>query len=170
METARVPAIIIAPPGLLRDSLKVVMIASDRISFVGTGDDWTDGLKMMSDLVPKLVVVDTENLGETFSWQILQQLYDEQTHVIFCVVVHTREEEHQARNIGVQIVLQAGFSTQTFFAAIEELIDTLSQRQLTLDPFRLIDISPLDEPTTPDIENQNNPIPLMTPTNKEVQN
>jgi DNA-binding NarL/FixJ family response regulator len=148
METRCAPAIIIAPPGLMRDSLKVVMEASGRITFVGAEDDWTAGLKMVAELGPKLVVVDTDGLGERFSWQTVQQLDMGKAYVPYCFVVHTREEEDQAKSAGAKIVLQAGFSTQAFFDAIAGLTSISSDDQSSCQqvPSDLIKLKNSDEP------------------------
>ena len=120
MENARTLTVIVAPPGVLRDSLQVVIEASGKIEIVGTGDDWAYGLKTITDLAPGLVVVDLDGFGDRVCWQALRQFKTEWPQIQCCIVVHTLEQESQARAAGVKIVLHAGFSTKTFFDAIAE--------------------------------------------------
>ncbi len=120
-DTIRASAVIIALPGRRRDSLKVVTDACDKLGFVGVVDDWAAGSKLIAELAPMLVVVDSDGLDEPVFLQILKQLKAEYPQVSCCVAVNTQEHACQARIAGAEIVLQTGFSANTFFDAIAAL-------------------------------------------------
>jgi DNA-binding NarL/FixJ family response regulator len=101
------------------------MEASGRIVLIGAGDDCASGLKMVVECAPSLVILDADTNGEQ-TWQTVEQLKILCPHVAFCVVAHSFEQERRARAAGAGYVLQAGFSAETFFNAIEELTGCMS--------------------------------------------
>ncbi len=119
--TQRVLALIIAPPGRLRDSLRVLLRASGRIGRVEETDDARFGLQSIAEHPPGLVVLDA-GLEEDDAPGILPQLKGEWPQLPCLVLVRSLDQEPMARAAGADAVLQAGFDTETFFSTIEHLL------------------------------------------------
>ena len=77
MMSQRVSALIIAPPGRLRDSLRVLLRASGRIGRVEEADDARFALGAIAERPPGLVVLDA-GLGEADALELLGQI---KTHI-----------------------------------------------------------------------------------------
>lgn len=121
MMNPRVSALIIAPPGRLRDSLRVLLRATGRVARVEQASDARSSLQSIAERPPGLVLLDAD-LGEDDARGILPQLKGEWPQLPCLVLVHSLDQEHLARAAGADAVLQAGFATETFFSTIDRLL------------------------------------------------
>lgn len=121
MMSQRVSALIIAPPGRLRDSLRVLLRASGRIARVEETDDAHFVSQSITERPPGLVLLDA-NLGDDETRRVLQQLKTQWPRLPCLVLVRNLEQEHMARAAGADGVLQAGFATETFFSTLERIL------------------------------------------------
>jgi DNA-binding NarL/FixJ family response regulator len=117
----RVSALIIAPPGRLRDGMRVLLRATGRIARVEQADDARSGLQSIAARAPGLVLLDAD-LGDDDTRGMLQQLETQWPQLPCLVLVHNLGQEHMVRAAGDGIVLQAGFATETFFSTIDHLL------------------------------------------------
>jgi len=121
MMSQRVSALIIAPAGRLRDSLRVLLRASGRIGRVEEADDARSGLGAIAERPPGLVVLDA-GLGEADALGVLGQIKTQWPPLPCLVLVRNLEQEPTARAAGADAVLQAGFATETFFSTIQRIL------------------------------------------------
>lgn len=112
--------LIIAPAGRLRDSLRVLLRASNRVAHVVQADDLPAGLRMTAELFPTLVLLDADMPGDGAAHAV-QQIKAHRLTLPCVVLAHTSEQEHRARAAGADGVLQAGASAEAFFAIIESV-------------------------------------------------
>jgi DNA-binding NarL/FixJ family response regulator len=120
MMSQPVSALIIAPPGRLRDSLRVLLRASGRIAHVEEADDAGFGLQSIVARPPGLVLLDAGPEEDT--WGGLRQLKTQWPQLPCLVLVHNLDQEPSARAAGADAVLQPGFSTETFFSAVRRIL------------------------------------------------
>lgn len=117
----RIPALIVAPPGRLRDSLRVLLRACETITVVGLASDGGDGLLQVAQKAPALVLIDGSLIGEG-DGEALRQIKGRWPGVRCLVLVHSVEQEHLARAAGADAVLQAGFRAEVLFETIRSLM------------------------------------------------
>jgi DNA-binding NarL/FixJ family response regulator len=120
MMSQRVSALIIAPPGRLRDSLRVLLRASGRIGRVEEADDARLGLGSIAERPPGLVVLDAGLEEDALG--VLGQIKTQWPRLPCLVLVRNLEQEPTARAAGADAVLQAGFATETFFSTIRRIL------------------------------------------------
>jgi DNA-binding NarL/FixJ family response regulator len=106
-----------APPGRLRDSLRVILRMNQTISLAGEADTGAAGLDMLRDLHPDLFLIDA-SLPEEEAWDLLAHVHQHQPQLNCCIIVHSIEEEFRARSSGSEMILQAGFSANTFWETV----------------------------------------------------
>jgi DNA-binding NarL/FixJ family response regulator len=121
MMSQDVSVLIIAPPGRLRDSLRVLLRASGRIARVEEADDARLGLQRIAERRPGLVLLDAD-LGEDDARGVVQQIKTQQPRLPCLILVHNLDQEPRAQAAGANAVLQAGFATETFFSTIERIL------------------------------------------------
>jgi len=121
MMSQRVSALIIAPAGRLRDSLRVLLRASGRIGRVEEADDARLGLGSIAERPPGLVVLDA-GVGEEDALGVLGQIKTQWPRLPCLVLARNLEQEPTARAAGADAVLQAGFATETFFSTIQRIL------------------------------------------------
>jgi DNA-binding NarL/FixJ family response regulator len=117
----RVSVLMIAPPGRLSDGLRVLLRASDDIVLAGQAGDTASGLCMLAECLPALVLLDASLPGEQ-ALHVLQHVQGHWPHVHCLVLAHTLEQERLARQAGADAVLQPGFSAETLFHTIEQVM------------------------------------------------
>lgn len=118
-ENARV--CIVAPPGRLRDSLRVLLRANEDIEVVGIADDIQSATGVVEGALPDLVLLDA-GYPDCDMITMINALKAKQPEVHCCVLAHTRDQEQGALEMGAGAVLQDGFSARTFWNSIQELI------------------------------------------------
>ncbi len=118
MTTDCTAALIIAPPGRLREGLRVLVRAVNWITQIEQTDDGPAGLRMIADHSPALVLLDTL-LPDDQAWETLQQIKLKWATVRCVVLAHTHAQEQQAREAGADGVLPDGFPYKAFFDLME---------------------------------------------------
>ncbi|CAG0993293.1 hypothetical protein PLCT2_02596 [Planctomycetaceae bacterium] len=118
MTTHCATALIIAPPGRLRESLRVLVRAVNWIAQIELADDGPAGLRLIADYSPALVLLDTL-LPEEQVWETLRQIKLKRATVRCVVLAQTRAQEQQAQVAGADGVLLNGFSSEAFFDLME---------------------------------------------------
>jgi DNA-binding NarL/FixJ family response regulator len=121
MMSQPVSALIIAPPGRLRDSLRVLLRASGRIAHVEEADDARVGLQSIVARPPGLVLLDA-GLGEEDALAVLGQIKTQWPQLPCLLLVNNLDQEPMARAAGADSVLQPGFATETFFSTIQRIL------------------------------------------------
>jgi DNA-binding NarL/FixJ family response regulator len=121
MDTNCTSALIIAPPGRLRDSLQVLLQASNSLAPAGQADDACSGLLMVAEYRPALVLLDTHLPGDD-AWQVLEHLKHNYPQIRCFVLAHSFDQERRAQETGADAVFLAGFSAETFFEAIKSIV------------------------------------------------
>ena len=121
MDTDCTSALIIAPPGRLRDSLQVLLQAGNELALAGQADDARSGLRMIAEHRPTLVLLDTR-LPDDDAWQVLAHLKRNYPQIRCFVLAHNFKQERRARETGADAIFLAGFSAETFFEAIESIV------------------------------------------------
>jgi len=121
MMAHRDSTLIIAPPGRLRDGLRVLLRATGRITRVEEANDARLGLQSIAARPPALVLLDAA-LGDDDALRVLQQLTTQWPRLPCLVLVHNLKQEHMAQAAGADAVLQAGFATEIFFSTIQRML------------------------------------------------
>lgn len=122
MSNVELSALIIAPPGRWRDSLRVLLQAGGQITRVDLVEGDGAGPPPMAGEPPTFVFVDA-GLADGDGWWVLEQLRFDWpcTHCI--VLAHTIAQERQAHLAGADAVLQVGFSGEALYATIRTLME-----------------------------------------------
>jgi DNA-binding NarL/FixJ family response regulator len=115
------PALIVAAPGRLRDSLRVLLRACESITVVGLANDGGDALLQVAQDPPALVLLDA-NLIATRDGETLRRIKGRWPRVRCLVLAHGVEQERLARAAGADAVLQAGFRAEVLFETIRSLL------------------------------------------------
>ena len=110
-------ALIIAPPGRLRDSLRVLLRASERVTRIAMADDGRSGLRQIAALNPGLVVIDAD-LPEDEAWHIAPIMGRSTSECGCLIITHNPQQAHRAHQIGVAAILADDFSTAAFLQAV----------------------------------------------------
>lgn len=118
------PVLIIAPAGRLRDSLRVLLRASNHVTQVAQADDLPAGLRLLAELGPKLVVLDAAICDGTLE-PVVRQLKARHPRLPCTVLTHTFDQERQAHIGGADGILQAGASAEAFLATIDSALQKL---------------------------------------------
>ena len=83
---------------------------------------------MLGELANSLVVIDPQEDTETLS-QTLDRLEAEWPGIPCLVVVHNQEQERKARAGGCHLVLRAGFSAETLFEGLANMMSREPKEQ-----------------------------------------
>ena len=121
MSPSEITLVVIAPPGRQRDGLRVLLRADNKIALVGEADDLASGAQVIAQCAPALVVLQSGNDGDAV-WTKLRQLKTQFANVLFVVVVTNCHQEELARAAGADAALVEGFTSETMFAAIDQMI------------------------------------------------
>ena len=113
-------ALIIAPPGRLRDSVCVLLRASTKIERIELSDGQEAGWTSRAACPPDLILLDAGALGDQ-AWTTLLHLRQRWPQCACIVMTHTAGQERQARQAGAGYVLRAGFSAQDLSQMIKTL-------------------------------------------------
>ena len=116
-----VTVLIIAPPGRLRDSLRVLLRSAD-VTWILEADTFQAGLSALAQAQPTLVVLDPGGLVGDVA-HMLRQLR-QNGHRRCLVWVRTAEQEPQARQAGAEETLAPGLSTAALRAILDKAIES----------------------------------------------
>lgn len=109
---------VIAPPGRLRDSLRVLLRVGHPAVVIHEADDAAQGLQMIQTLRPRMALVDSALENED-AWRMLSQLRGDFPGLFCCLMTHTHEQECRAQSALAQVILPVGFSAADFWAAVQ---------------------------------------------------
>ncbi len=115
-------ALIIAPPSRWRDSLRVLLLASGKITHVSQVDDALTHLPDITAPPPDLVLLSARSSDGSL-WQTVRELKRQCPQMRCVALVHTRDQERLAREAGVDALLPEGFTTEELFSVIETVIE-----------------------------------------------
>jgi DNA-binding NarL/FixJ family response regulator len=107
-----IPTLIIAPPGRLRDSLGVLVRASQELDLIGQADTGLSGLEMIVRRRPDLVLLDARLPGDA-AWSVLSVLKRRYPEVACWMLVGSTEDEAHARAAVADEVLTPGLTVDT---------------------------------------------------------
>jgi DNA-binding NarL/FixJ family response regulator len=88
--------VIVAPPGRLRDSLRVLLRGNTGIRVSGEADDGASALRLIAANPPTLAVLDA-NLNGDGAWWTLRQIKSGWPQVRCILLAHDAEQQQRAR-------------------------------------------------------------------------
>ena len=122
MDASHTSALVIGPPGRWRSSLCVLLQSAPEISAVHQADDHTVALQWFAKTQPAIVLLDCGLPGEEV-WLTLQHIKRAWPQVRCLVLAHDSAQAQRASKSGADAVLQVGFSGETLYATIREILD-----------------------------------------------
>ena len=122
MITDSISALIIAPPGRWRDSLRVLLLASGKVAHVSQVDDALVCLPDITAHPPNLVLLSAHSSDGSL-WQTVRELKRQCPQMRCVALVHTRAQEQLAREAGADALLPEGFTTEELFNVIGTVIE-----------------------------------------------
>ncbi len=113
-------ALIIGPAGRWRDSLCVLLQATNAIAGILQADDGRSGWQLIVKSRPTLLLLDAGLPGDE-AWPLLEQVRKLRPPVRCIVLARTSAQAQRAEAAGADAVLQVGFSGKDLYAAIREV-------------------------------------------------
>ena len=113
-------ALIIAAPGRLRDSLRVMLSAKGEIARNQLADDGKAALLELAKSRPSFVLLDA-NLPGGEAWRVLGELKQRWPQTRCVVWTHTPTQARRATAAGADSVLGARFSSESLSEAIKQM-------------------------------------------------
>jgi DNA-binding NarL/FixJ family response regulator len=104
----------------MRDSLHFLLRTVPGIETVGSADDSSSALRIISDLCPALVLLDTNLPGED-TVTVLRRLQADACRPRCLVLADTRQQQRDAMAAGADAVLLKGYTTTRLFQVIQTL-------------------------------------------------
>ncbi|MDE3090311.1 MAG: hypothetical protein KGJ80_13095 [Chloroflexota bacterium] len=120
--------VIIAPPGCQRDGLRVLLQAYNKIALVGEADDLASGAPVIAERAPALVILQSSKDNGTFEAE-LRPLKAQCPNTRFVVVVPDYRQAELACAAGADAVLMEGFTSETMFATIDQMMKTPAENR-----------------------------------------
>jgi DNA-binding NarL/FixJ family response regulator len=111
--------LIIAPPGRLRDGLRVLLRASAQVAHTAQVDDLASGMQWIAQVQPDLVLLDADLLDEQ-GWQAIRQIRQGWPQCRCVALTHTTRQEQLARASEAAAILSDGFSSKALFDIIAQ--------------------------------------------------
>ena len=121
MDASHVSALVVGPPGRWRNSLCVLLQANPEIVAVHQADDYANALQGFAETPPAIVLLDCGLPGEE-AWQALEQIQRGWPQTRCVILTHDSTQAQRAEQSGADAVLQVGFSGETLYAAIREIL------------------------------------------------
>jgi DNA-binding NarL/FixJ family response regulator len=112
-------ALIIAPPGRMRDSWHVLLRATHIPTTVAHADDGAQGLHIMARHPSAWVLLDSSL--EEDAWQTLEQLKREWSQARCLVVVYRAAQEQKAKALGAHGIIPGNCSLEQLKVALRKL-------------------------------------------------
>jgi len=117
MDNKRVSTLVVAKPGLMRNSLLAFLRATPDVDIVALVDNATTALQMARTLRPAVLLVDT-NLAENGVFGMVRELRAEQPAVRSIVLSESIQEQQQLLQAGASHALIKGFLDERLRQAI----------------------------------------------------
>lgn len=111
--------LVIAPPGRLRDSLRVLLRSAD-VAHILEADTFQAGLSALAQAQPALVVLDPGGPLDDVAHLLRQLKHNDHRRCL--VWAHTAEQERQAREAGADETLAPGLSTAALRAILDKTV------------------------------------------------
>lgn len=115
------PALIVANPGRIRDSLKTMLRAVPSIKTVYQANDAPTASKIITEYHPSLVLLDSK-LANNDIQSVSRQIKTESPQTRFVVLVDNIQQQWMAKVADADTVLAIGCPAAKFFTTIEELL------------------------------------------------
>ena len=112
--------LIVAPPGRLRDGLRVLLRAVPQIGHTVQADDALAVLRAVEHS-PALVLLDADLPGEE-AWTVLRQIKAQWPQTRCIVLVNNGQQSQIAHVHGADTVLAKGFTVTTLTAIVANLL------------------------------------------------
>ena len=117
----KVPVLIAAKPGRMRESLRILLKMVDGIDVIGQAGDSSSAMRMISEHRPALVLLDTNLPGEgTFS--ILKRIKASGSSSRYLVLTEGTQGRRDAYSAGADAALIKGFRTANLIKVVESLL------------------------------------------------
>lgn len=113
--------LIAARPDRMRDSLHLVLKAVPGINIIGSADNSSSALRMVSEHHPALVLLDTNLPGEGTA-SVLKRIKANGSQSRCLVLSGTIRQRRETQAAGADVALLKGFSTEQFLEIIEALL------------------------------------------------
>ena len=117
MDNKRVSTLVVAKPGLMRNSLLAFLRATPGVDIVALVDNATTALRMARTLRPAVLLVDT-NLAENGVLGMVRELRAEQPAVRSIALSESIQEQQQLLQAGASHALIKGFLDERLRQAI----------------------------------------------------
>jgi DNA-binding NarL/FixJ family response regulator len=121
MMRRRVSTLLIAKPGALRDSLKVLLMALPQITAVKVADNAAFALSMVEIYHPALIILDP-NLSSRQGWRLLKQIKRRWPYIQCVVLVDTVQHLRFAEALGANKALLKGYPAAKLSVALERML------------------------------------------------
>ena len=118
---ARMPVLVVAKPGPLRDSLVTLLQSLPQVAGVEQAHTAAAALRMIEARPPTLVLVDS-NLPGGEAWTVLTQLTARRPAIRCVVLSETVQHCHQAEAAGASRALLTGIPAPKLSVALEGLL------------------------------------------------
>jgi DNA-binding NarL/FixJ family response regulator len=113
--------LIAARPDRMRDSLRLLLKTRPEIEIAGHADDDASTLKMVAELDPALMLLNTNLPGEDIV-TVLQEIRATGSECRCLVLADVAQQQQAARDAGADVALLKGCSATEFFGAIDGLL------------------------------------------------
>jgi DNA-binding NarL/FixJ family response regulator len=118
-------AIIVAPPGRLRDGWQALLAAIPQIGHVRAVDDAVSALNFVTTVSPDLVMLDAEALGDQAE-ALLAGIKEVRPQCHCIALICNISGERQARSAGADAILLKGFPAAKLFGTVDRLLPVQS--------------------------------------------
>jgi DNA-binding NarL/FixJ family response regulator len=115
-------ALIIAPPGPLRDSLQALVTTLPQIEIVAEADGPAALLRMGDRIQPDVVLLDADAPDDDI-WAALAQIRETWPQSRAIVLAESSEQQRQAEEAGADVALIQGFPAAKLATTLEGLLD-----------------------------------------------
>lgn len=117
----RVPVLIVARPGRMREGLRALLRMIPQLELVGQVDQGSAALERVTQAHPALVLLDS-SLPFAEMELVLRHIKAEWPQTRCLVVADTIQQQGLAQVAGADGVLLKGFAAETLFTTIEEVL------------------------------------------------
>lgn len=115
--TKTVRVMIAAKPGIMRNSLLSYLRTIANVQIVALADSAEAALRIINEIQPQLVVVDSD-LSEERVLSLIQKINDRQPKLKMIVLVDSIRQQERCLKLGVQHVLLKGFLDEQLCSAV----------------------------------------------------
>jgi DNA-binding NarL/FixJ family response regulator len=120
--TSNIYVSVIAKPGRFRESIQVLLTSISQISEVFPTENLKEMLSLAAIITPAIVVLDSRVANHDLP-TALRLIGDTWQGVNRIVLVEDKNELHQAKAHGAELVLWKGFTASMFINEIEKILE-----------------------------------------------